>query len=689
MRLSALALSFVLGASLPAVPSTRPAGSLAPIQQKLARDLGAGLSAPDQARLQRGMAQAAALWTAKDGSPATFEAFVKQHFARDAQALDALYHRLAFVLESLDGHLLELGRDLRWHTDLDLGPLLPADELLSGWNPGAHVNDDLFANKLAFVVLLNFRQSTLAERLKEGETWTRRDWAEARLVDRFTTRIPAEAAQAVSEAAGEADRYIASYNIWAHHLLDAKGQRPFPAGKRLLSHWNLRDELKSQYAQEGGLERQRMLAKVMERIVTQEIPASVIDNPRADWNPFTNQVAASAVKDHELPAVPGVLSAAPEGLRRYEILLKTFQAVRKLDRYTPHAPTHIARSFEEGRQLPEARVRKMLEDVVGSPLVKEVAALASQRLGRPLEPFDLWYSGFKPRPAHSEAELDALTRKRFPTAAAYKAEMPTMLRDLGFAPETADFLASKIEVDPARGSGHAMGAERRSDSAHLRTRVGQGGMDYKGFNIAVHEMGHNVEQVFSLNRMDHFFLKGVPNTAFTEAMAFVFQARDLELLGLPKAAASERAWGTLHDFWSTYEIAGVGLVDMQVWRWMYDHPQATPVQLKQAVLSIAKEVWNRYYAPVLGQKDSVLLAIYSHMIHSFLYLPDYAIGHMIAHQVEEHLEGKGKLGAEVERMTRLGRLTPDLWMQQATGRPVGPEAMLEAAAKALKAVRTR
>ena len=40
-------------------------------------------------------------------------------------------------------------------------------------------------------------------------------------------------------------------------------------------------------------------------------------------------------------------------------------------------------------------------------------------------------------------------------------------------------------------------------------------------------------------------------------------------------------------------------------------------------------------------------------------------------------------------MTRLGRLTPDLWMQQATGRPVGPEAMLEAAAKALKAVRTR
>jgi hypothetical protein len=133
----------------------------------------------------------------------------------------------------------------------------------------------------------------------------------------------------------------------------------------------------------------------------------------------------------------------------------------------------------------------------------------------------------------------------------------------------------------------------------------------------------------------------------------------------------------------TYEIAGVGLVDMQVWRWMYAHPQATPAQLRDAVLAISREVWNRYYAPVLGQKDCVLLGVYSHMIHSFLYLPDYALGHMISHQIEERLAGKGNLAAEFERMARQGCLTPDLWMRQATGRPVGPEALLEATAQAL------
>ena len=86
----------------------------------------------------------------------------------------------------------------------------------------------------------------------------------------------------------------------------------------------------------------------------------------------------------------------------------------------------------------------------------------------------------------------------------------------------------------SRGAGHAMGAERRGDKAHLRTRVEAGGMDYKGYNIAVHELGHNVEQTFSLYDIDHTLLAGVPNTAFTEALAFLFQARDLELLGRPR-----------------------------------------------------------------------------------------------------------------------------------------------------------
>jgi oligoendopeptidase F len=228
-----------------------------------------------------------------------------------------------------------------------------------------------------------------------------------------------------------------------------------------------------------------------------------------------------------------------------------------------------------------------------------------------------------------------------------------------------------------------MGASMRSEKAHLRTRVEKNGMNYKGFNIAVHEMGHNVEQTFSLDEVDHTLLQGVPNTAFTEALAFVFQGHDLELLGLAAPDARAEALKSLNDFWATYEISGVALVDMAVWHWLYDHPSATPVQLKEATLEISRDIWNRYYAPVFGKKDVVLLGVYSHMIDSFLYLPDYPVGHMIAHQIEEQMKKAGSIGPEFERMAKMGDVTPDLWMVNATGKPVGPEALLAAAKKAL------
>jgi hypothetical protein len=254
---------------------------------------------------------------------------------------------------------------------------------------------------------------------------------------------------------------------------------------------------------------------------------------------------------------------------------------------------------------------------------------------------------------------------------------------LGFAEPVARRVAANIVVDPARGSGHAMGAAWRGDKAHLRTRVEKNGMNYKGFNIAVHEMGHNVEQTFSLNDIDHTLLMGIPNTAFTEALAFVFQEHDTELLGLGKPDPAAQAMKALSDFWATYEIAGVALVDMGVWHWMYDHPDANAAQLREATLAIARNLWNQWYAPVFGRRDVVLLAVYSHMIDSVLYLPDYPIGHMIAFQVEEQMQKAGAIGPEFERIAKEGNVLPDMWMIHATGAPVGPESLLNATKRAL------
>jgi hypothetical protein len=637
-------------------------------------------------RAERGLDQVSKLWRAEDGDAGAYEAFALKYFAGDPETLDETFERFEKLLEVLGGHMHEIRLAFRERSDLDIGPIYPFDELFAAYNPSAHIDDDFFQNKLAFVVLLNFPLTTLEQRLTEGEKWSRRQWAEARLAQQFGRRVPAEVNQELARANAASDQYIAQYNIWMHHLLNDEGERLFPPKLRLLSHWNLRDEIKAQYGKgEEGLERQRMIQKVMERIVTQTIPDVVVDNPHVDWDPYSNEVGKAAVSDTDAtPPADMKISNDPEPDTRYEMLLNTYKAARLVDPYSPSAPTHIARRFDENREIPEERVEAMFEQMLTSPLLKETGELISQRLGRSLEVFDIWYNGFRPRGRYTEDELNVIVKERYPTPAAYEKDIPRLLVDLGFPGERADYLAEYIVVDAARGSGHAWGAEMRMEESHLRTRVGDDGMDYKGFNIAVHEMGHNVEQVLTLNDIDHWMLRGVPNTAFTEAMAFVFQARDLELLGLAAPDDKTEALKTLDDYWGACEIAAVALVDMKVWHWMYDHPDATPAQLKEATIRISKDVWNEYYTPVFGHKDVVLLGVYSHMIHSWLYLPDYPIGHLIAFQVEEKIKKAGTVGQEFERMVAAGSIAPDLWMINATGSPVGADALLEATERALK-----
>ncbi len=630
-------------------------------------------------RIRRGVEQVARRWWAEDGDAEAFTGFCESHFLADSAALAATFRRLEGILEQIEGHLHEVRRELTAPVDLDTGPLLAADRFLAELDLATHVSEDLFRTRTAFLALLNFPIHTLAERLAEGPGWDRETWARSRFMDRFAQRVPAAVHQEITRVFTATEQYVTGYNIRLDRLVTPAGERPFPEGLRLISHWGLRDQLASYYvaADPAGLARQRMIQRVMERIVRQEIPAAVLDNPDVLWDPETNAVRPTEGSESESRDL-----AAREPDTRYAALLNIFHAVRQVDPYSPDAPSYIVRRFERDRQIPEEEVEALLVSVLESPEIRTLARLIESRLGRPLEPFDIWYSGFKSRAEHPEAELDAAVRTRYPDLAAFAAGLPDLLARLGFSPSRAAWLAERIVVDPARGAGHALSAQRREDKAHLRTRVPAEGMDYKGYNVAMHELGHNVEQVLSLNGIDHWSLAGVPNTACTEAFAFVFQHRDLEMLGL--RAADGDAWRqeTLAVLWNTYEIAGVSLVDMAVWNWMYRHPDATPAELREAVLAIARQVWNRYFAPVFGVRDSDILAIYSHMIVYGLYLPDYAIGHVLAFQIARKLR-QGNFGAEVERITRQGALTPDAWTRGAVGGPLSAAALLDEAREAI------
>ncbi len=645
------------------------------VKKKTINELVDKFGEEQRARIETGISQVSTRWKTSDGNEVEFREFCLKHFTTNQTELDKILGRFQQNLKSLYGNLHQISREFNWALHVDIGPVLPIDYLFANYDPFSHVSEDVFSTKLAFVALLNYPIATLKEKNEMGMKWSRKKWAETRLVEEFASRIPGNVAQNRSQTYVAADDYISNYNIYMHRLLNKGGKRLFAEGLKLISHWGLRDELKAQYANEDGFPRQKIIQQIMERIIRQEIPKSVINSKNYDWNPYNNTAFKTGTDEQ--------IQVETEPNTRYQHIWNIYQAERKLDPYVPHAPSLIDRRFKVKRELPKAEVEALLKSILSAPVLKDISQIIEQRLGRSLEPFDIWYNGFKSRADYNEAELDKIVGNRYATVEAFQEDLPFILRNLGFSPQKAEFLSEHIDVDPSRGAGHAMGAMMPRDKAHLRTRIPEEGMKYKGFNIAIHELGHNVEQVFSLNGVDYYTLNGVPNTAFTEAFAFVFQSRDLSVLGLDGKSEGKAHLRALNDMWSTFEIAGVALTDMYIWRWLYEHPDANPQKLKDATLNIAKQVWNDYFAPVLGKKDKELLAIYSHIVDGGMYTPDYPLGLMISFQIEQYLK-EHLLAKEMERMCKLGRLSPQVWMQQAVGNKVSAQPLIQAANDAVK-----
>lgn len=613
--------------------------------------------------IQRGVEQVAKLWQKEDGTNEEFIEFCRKNYIANPAEKEMVFQKISDYLEAIYGHFNEMTLELQRNIHENTGSLHAIDESFAAYSPETHLSDDLYANQLAFVIALNFPEVTLEEKEKLGTD--RLAWAYARMGDLFTERIPAELQQAYSKANSDADVYIANYNIYAGSLLNKQGNIIFPKDMILLSHWNLRDEIKANYNQgEIGLDKQQTIYEVMKRIISQEIPAEAINSGEYTWNPYDNTLWNNKQQ----------VNFSSESGIRYQKFLNNFHAVKAIDQYTKN--TFIDRKFSHEMEVSVEDAEQLLRSYLSAPELKRVAEIIKEKLGRDLQAYDIWFDGFKLRSNLDEEKLSKTTRELYPNAKALEKDLPNILTKLGFSNDRAQYLADKINVDAARGSGHAWGAARKGQNSHLRTRIPNNGMDYKGYNIAIHEFGHNVEQTISLYDVDYYLLNGVPNTAFTEALAFIFQKRDLDILGIKNNDPENEINDVLDKAWQLFEISGVSLLDIEVWKWLYQNPDATPQQLQDETIRLAKAIWNDYYAPIFGVKDEPVLAIYSHMISYPLYLTAYAFGQIIEYQLEQYLLDKN-FAQEVDRIFRLGRLTPNQWMIQATGKPLSVETLLE------------
>ncbi len=631
-----------------------------------------------QERIKRGVAQSAVFWQKEDGTPEEFDNLCLGSFASDPVVLKLLFNRIEKNLESIRGYFHRITRDLKEPLDLDIDEELPINDNFAKFVPDDHMQEDFFKLKIAFMILVNFPQTSLEDKLRDGPKWSREQWAQTRFCDLFPARVPSEVSQKVNAAEVESEAYVNEYNLFPKYFLTAEKKSLFSEDLKLISHWGLRDHLKALYPSKDGLPAQEMIYKAMERIIDQSIPKTVI-NQKTYWDPYANTVFEKDGDQYKQ------IQSVPEGDLRYARMIANFKAHRLEDPFYPKYPRYIDRRFDLTRQISEKAVEDVLVSLLSSDVAPKVGELISKKLGRPLKPFDIWFTNFNEGQAIPEKELDAKVKAKYPNLEAFQKDIPNILAFLGFTPEKAKFLNERIAVDPARGGGHATPAMMKTDKSHLRTRVPKGGMDYQGFNTGMHELGHNVEQTFSLFNSDFYMLGDVPNSACTECFAFVFQNRDLDVLGLKSKDPLAEDYLAIQTFWEAFEIGGVSLVDMKVWRWLYEHPDATPAQLKDYTIEVAKEVWNKYFAPVFNIKDCTILGIYSHMIAYPLYLCDYPLGHVISYQIEDYLKGKS-LGTEMERMCKQGYVTPKQWIENAVGSDISSEALIKKVREALAKV---
>ena len=550
-------------ASLLLVGSALPARGESPPADPLVGELVGRHGEPQRARIER-RSRPGRRALARRGRRPRRDEFCATQFAGDA-ARSTRSSRGSRRARAARRPLIEIGRELALEADLEPRADPPvrrdARRLRSlGARDGRSVRQQGRLRRAAQLPADHARGAPAGRR-----PWSRRQWAEARLAQRFDKRIPADvAARDRARPAPRPTSTSRATTCGCTTCSSEKGERLFPPqaaaaqpleparraqGRATATADGLAEAAHdprswSASSRRRSRGRDRQPARRLE-------PGRPTGSrrPRRDDESRPARPPAdperSAPSRHALRHAPGEL---PGRAARRSVLADRADADRAPLRRGPRRSPRRACARCSRRCSPRRCVPRV------ATLIERASAGRSSR-----STSGTTVSGRRRRAPRRSSTRSCASAIRPPRRS--RADLPRPAARARLPPPSGrDYLAENIVGRPvARLGPRARARSGAPTDPHLRTRVEPDGMDYKGFNIAVHELGHNVEQIFSLYDVDHTLLAGVPNTAFTEALAFVFQAHDLELLGLAAPTAESRALEVARPTsGTTYEIAGLG-----------------------------------------------------------------------------------------------------------------------------------
>lgn len=633
--------------------------------------------ASDRDRIEKGVRQLARNWRGTDGSEGDFIVFCNENILGDDELISNL-GSISNNLVALWGYSSKIRFNFTESENFTDTQELQSDSFFRQSLPSM----DPYKGKLALFVQLNYPCYNLEEKSLHGQEWSREKWAMVALGDVYARRGDSDFKRVAEEESDIFIKYMQHYFLRMDHVCLEDGSYPFPEGSLLHSHRGLRDNCKEEYTRPGGHDRQRLTGKVIEHILLGTVPQEFLSDTTTWWNPWSDELY------REIDGKKEKVEFAFEGAVRYEGFRSLFLNRSSEDNLYYDGSTVITRTFNS-HNLDVDEVEKILRDFLSDPVIAEAGGLIESRLGRSLEPFDIWYSGFQEQSLYQADYLDSVTMSRYPDPASLQKDVPVILVNMGFSATEAAHIGRHTTIRPVISGGYTSSPPLRGDNALMTTMFSPDGLDYKSYRVAMHELGHVVCAVYSADQADNFLLAGVPTNGITEAMAELLAYKNVEGLGLTGSSLEEREHMlSLAALWYLVEMGGQALTEIETWKWIYANPDATGGEVREAVISITEDIWNAYFSEIFGVSDQHILSIYNHFITGSLYLYNYFLGNVIMYQLHSEFRSND-LAENLKRACKEGATLPDQWMIIAVGEKISPEPVIEASNDAIAYFRSR
>lgn len=607
-----------------------------------------------------GVEACARIWDFKKEPYKDFHAYCLEFYIANRREKNELLLRLNEILGLIYGSFGVINKSINFRADIADFKLSNSEILISKFSVSTHLTADLQSFKIAHLIQLNF--GTKSKKPCNNEM----AWLARRVSKIGLFNIPAKILGDFYKAQTRATEHIVNFNIYLDKIKYHNSKVVFPRDTVRLSHWGLRDLLTSFHHQKEGLAKQKAIFSVLQASVNGDLPREIINSNKFAWDQKNGTLLGQDSR---------VSKATALGDGRWQLFAEIAKLRNKMCQFQTK-DSFIDYKFNFERELSKKETIKNLTSILACPQAKKVAKLLENKLGRKLEPFDIYYRDFASDTDKANAKLKFNLNKRYPNVAAIEKDIPNILKKLGFDINLAKKISSTIKVHNSRTAGHAVPAASKEDFQYLRVHVSPHGFNEQEFSIFMHELGHSTEQAISSNFVPSRLLWGVPNIAFTEAFAFIFQAQSNYILGRSKKINLEISKNELLQiFWKLFEIAGPSLLEIYLWEWLGRNPKASAKTIHNKVLSIARNIWGEYYAPIFGKNGFEILGAYSHMFWGDAYLADYPLGHIISYQIRKHLNGKN-LAKEMLKLCRQGSIHPQAWLRNGINQEISVKPLL-------------